>query len=232
MEFVSNEGKNVEIDLKGEIYLRHAIKTRFIKQGDSYIEIFKNYVSPIYEKGDIISSSEKIIALCQNRVVRRENIKIGFGAKFLSKFACRKNRGGYGVGMPINMQYAINKVGLHKVLLASLCSGITKLFGIKGVFYKIVGQEVTGLDGFYDGAWNEYKDIGIEIPENPDMVCDEIKDKLGISMMIVDSNDFGREILGKSYDIELSNQDLKELIRDNPAGQGQQQTPLILIRKK
>lgn len=232
MEFVSNDGKNVEIDLKGEIYLRHAIKTRFIKQGDSYIEIFKNYVSPIYEKGDIISSSEKIIALCQNRVVRREDIKISFWAKFLSKFACRKNRGGYGVGMPINMQYAINKAGLPKVLCASICSGITKLFGIKGIFYKIVGQEVTGLDGFYDGAWSEYKDIGIEIPENPDMVCDEIKDRLGISMMIVDSNDFGREILGKSYDIELSNQDLKELIRDNPAGQGQQQTPLILIRKK
>ena len=50
--------------------------------------------------------------------------------------------------------------------------------------------------------------------------------------MIVDSNDFGQEILGKSYDIELENQELKELIRDNPAGQGQQQTPLILIRKK
>lgn len=232
MEFVSNEGKNVEIDLKGEIYLRHAIKTRFIKQGDNYVEIFRKYVSPIYEKGDIISSSEKIIALCQNRVIRREDIYISVWAKFLSKFACRKNRGGYGVGMPINMQYAINKVGLPKVFFASICSGITKLFGIKGVFYKIVGQEVTGLDGFYDGAWKEYKDIGIEIPENPDMVCDEIKDTLGISMMIVDSNDFGQEILGKSYDIQLSNQDLKELIRDNPAGQGNQQTPLILIRKK
>jgi len=210
----------------------NAIKTEFIKQGDNYIEIFRKYVSPIYEKGDIISSSEKIIALCQNRVIKREDIKIGFWAKFLSKFACRKNRGGYGVGMPINMQYAINKAGLSKVLFASICSGITKIFGIKGVFYKIVGQEVTGLDGFYDGAWKEYKDIGIEIPENPDMVCDEIKDKLGISVMIVDSNDFGQEILGKSYDIELENQELKELIRDNPAGQGQQQTPLILIRKK
>ncbi len=232
MEFVSNEGKKVEIDLKGEIYLRHAIKTKFIEQGDNYIEIFRKYVSPIYKKGDIISSSEKIIALCQNRVVRREDIRIGFWAKFLSKFANRKNRGGYGVGMPINMQYAINKVGFPKVLLASICSGITKMFGIKGVFYKIVGQEVTGLDGFYDGAWNEYRDIGIEIPENPEMVCNEIKHELGISTMIVDSNDFGREILGKSYDIELSNKELKELIRDNPAGQGNQQTPLILIRKK
>lgn len=232
MEFIANEGKNVEIEVQGEKYLRHAIKTRFVNQGDSYIDLFKEYVSPIYEYGDIVSSSEKIIALCQNRVVKREDIKIGFWAKFLSKFACHKNRGGYGVGMTINMQYAINKVGLGKVLFASIIGGLTKLVGIKGMFYKIVGQEVAGLDGFYDGAWDEYKDIGIEIPDNPDRVCNEIKDKLGISMMIVDSNDFGREILGKSYDIDLPDSYLKELIRDNPAGQGKQQTPIILIRKK
>ncbi len=232
MDFIANEGKQVEIEVNGKIYLRHAIKTRFVQQGDDYIKLFEEYVSPIYEKGDIISSSEKIIALCQNRVVKRENLKIGFWAKFLSKFACQKNRGGYGVGMPINMQYAINKAGLIKVLFASIVSGITKLVGIKGVFYKIVGQEVTGLDGFYDGAWDEYRDIGIEIPENPTKVCNEIKEKLGISMMIVDSNDFGREILGKSDDIILSEEELKGLIKDNPAGQGKQQTPLILIRKK
>ncbi len=232
MDFIANEGKQVEIEVNGEVYLRHAIKTRFVQQGDDYIKLFEEYVSPIYEKGDIISSSEKIIALCQNRVVKRENLKIGFWAKFLSKFACQKNRGGYGVGMPINMQYAINKAGLLKVLFASIVSGITKLVGIKGVFYKIVGQEVTGLDGFYDGAWEEYRDIGIEIPENPIKVCNEIKEKLGISMMIVDSNDFGREILGKSDDITLSEEELKGLIKDNPAGQGKQQTPLILIRKK
>lgn len=232
MEFVSNSGKKVEIEVNGEIYLRHAIKTRFIKQGENYLKIFKEYVSPIYQEGDIISSSEKIIALCQNRVIRREDIKIGFWAKFLSKFACRKNRGGYGVGMAINMQYAINKVGILRVLFASIASGITKIFGIKGVFYKIVGQEVSGLDGFYDGAWNEYKDIGIEIPERPNHVCNEIKEKLGITCMIVDSNDFGREILGKSDDINYDDEFLKDLISDNPAGQGQQQTPIILIRKK
>lgn len=109
---------------------------------------------------------------------------------------------------------------------------MTKLFGIKGVFYKIVGREVSGLDGFYDGAWKEYKDIGIELPANPHLVCNEIKEKLGISCMIVDSNDFGQVILGKSDDISLSNKILKQIIRDNPAGQGRQTTPIILIRKK
>ncbi len=232
MEFVANEGKKVQIEVDGEIYLRHAIKTRFVKQGDDYMQLFREYVSPLYQEGDLVSSSEKIIALCQNRVVRRDDIKIGWLAKFLAKFASQQNRGGYGVGMPINMQYAMNKVGALRVLVASIASGITKLFGIKGVFYQIVGQEVAGLDGFYDGAWEQYRNIGIEIPENPNEVCNEIKEKLGISMMIVDSNDFGQEILGKSEDIVLDEAHLKQLIKDNPAGQGRQQTPLILIRKK
>lgn len=231
MEFIANEGKKVEIEVQGEKYLRHAIKTRFVNQGDSYIELFKEYVSPIYEYGDIVSSSEKIIALCQNRVVKREDIKIGFWAKLLSKFASHPTTG-VGVGETIKMQYAINTVGLFRVLWASIASAVTKLFGKKGVFYEIVGQDVSGLDGFYDHVWKEYGDIGIRLPEDPERVCNEIKEQLGISCMIVDANDLGQEVLGHSNDIELSNEDLKGLIKDNPSGQGKELTPLILIRKK
>lgn len=231
MEFYANEGKNVEIEVNGQTYLRHAIKTRFVKQGESYIDVFKEYVLPIYEEGDIISSSEKIIALCQNRIVKREEIKIGFWAKLLSKFASHPSTG-VGVGETIKMQYAINTVGLLKVLWASIASAVTKLFGKKGVFYEIVGQEVSGLDGFYDHVWKEYGDIGIKLPENPTGVCNDIKEQLGISCMIVDANDLGQEVLGYSDDITLSQEELKGLIKDNPSGQGKELTPLILIRKK
>lgn len=110
MDFFANNGKRVEIEVKGVIYLRHAIKTRFINVGESYIDVFKEYVLPIYEEGDIISSSEKIISLCQNRIIRRENMKIGFWAKLLSKFASHPKYEGIGVGESIKMQYAINKV--------------------------------------------------------------------------------------------------------------------------
>lgn len=137
-EFVSNEGKKLKIEVGKESYLRHAIKTHFIKHGENYIDIFKKYVSPIYKEGDIISISEKIISLCQNRIIRREEIKIGFWAKLLSKFAKHPKYEGIGVGESIKMQYAINKVGLLKVIIASFCSAMTKLIGIKGVFYKIV----------------------------------------------------------------------------------------------
>lgn len=134
---------------------------------------------------------------------KREDVKIGFWAKFLSKFASHPDTG-VGVGETIKMQYAIDQVGLLKVLWASIASAVTKLFGKKGVFYEIVGQEVSGLDGFYDHIWSEYRDIGIQMPENPTGVCNEIKEKLGINVMIVDANDLGQEILGKSDDIELS----------------------------
>lgn len=231
MEFVANEGKNVEIEVDGQVYLRHAIKTRFVNPGESYIDIFNEYVKPLYQEGDIVASSEKIIALCQNRIVRREEIKIGFWAKFLSKFASHPSTG-VGVGETIKMQYAIDTVGIWKVLWASLVSAVTKLFGKKGAFYEIVGIEVSGLDGFYDKVWKEYRDIGIKIPENPDKVCDEIKEKLGISCMIIDANDLGQEILGHSSDLTMDIDVLKGMIKDNPAGQGKQLTPLILIRKK
>ena len=60
----------------------------------------------------------------------------------------------------------------------------------------------------------------------------EIEQKLWISCIIVDSNDLGQEILGKSDVIFLTKEELKGLIKDNPAGQGQERTPMILIREK
>lgn len=231
MDFYANEGKNVEIQANGKTYMRHAIKTRFVKQGEDYIDVYKEYCLPLYQEGDIISTSEKIIALCQNRIVKRDEIKIGFWAKTLSKFASHPTTG-VGVGETIKMQYAIDTVGLPKVLWASVASAVTKLFGKKGVFYEIVGLEVSGLDGFYDKVWSEYRDIGIKVPSNPNGVCDEVKKKLGMSCMIVDANDLGQEILGHSSDLKMTDEELVALIKDNPSGQGKELTPFILIREK
>ncbi|MEE1076916.1 MAG: coenzyme F420-0:L-glutamate ligase [Acutalibacteraceae bacterium] len=231
MEFYANEGKKSSVEVNGQKYMRHSIKTHFVNQGEDYIEVFKKYVSPIYQEGDIVSISEKIIALCQNRVIKREELKIGFWAKLLSKFASHPDTG-YGVGETIKMQYAIHEAGLLKVLWASFASAVTKLFGKKGVFYEIVGEEVSGLDGFYDKVWDEYGDIGIKIPENPNGVCNEIKEKLGISCIIVDANDLGQELLGASDDLRagIPDAELIKFVKDNPSGQGKELTPIILIR--
>ncbi len=230
MEFKANEGKKVEIEVNDEKYLRHAIETHYVKIGESYIDIMEKYVKPIYEEGDIISISEKIIGLCQERVVYKKDVKVGPLAKFLSKFAMRSDAG-VGVDNPYKMQFAINICGRLKVIWAAIAGGFCKIFGKHGVFYEIVGPEISGLDGFYGEVFEDYADFGIRIPENPTRVCNEMYEKLGIKAMIVDANDFNVEILGKADSIELDEATLKALIKDNPAGQAKTLTPIILIRK-
>lgn len=186
---------------------------------------------PHYQEEDILSISEKIISLCQKRVVYKKDMKLSFLAKFLSKFAMSSDAG-IGVDCPYKMQFAINLCGRIKVIYAAILAGIGKIFHKKGVFYNIVGMEVTGLDGFYDKVFPEYGEFGIRIPENPNGVCNEIEEKLGITSMIVDANDLERVILGKADSIKKDDDFLEKLIEDNPAGQSKQLTPFILIRKQ
>lgn len=230
MELKANENKDVVIEVDGQKYNRYAIKTHYVKIGENYIDIIKKYVSPVYQEGDFISISEKIISLCQERVVYKKDVKVSGLAKFLSKFAMRTDAG-VGVDCPYKMQFAINICGRTKVIFAAIASGITKLFGVRGTFYKIVGQEVSGLDGFYNKVFEDYGEFGIRIPENSEKVCQEIYDQLGINAMVVDANDINVEIYGKNKELDKDTEFLRKVIKDNPAGQSKQLTPIILIRK-
>ena len=96
-----------------------------------------------------------------------------------------------------------------RVIWAAICAGFGKLFGKRGVFYEMVGQEVAGLDGFYDHCFDVYGEFGIRIPENSDGVCEEVYRETGIRMMIVDANDLAQELLGKCAAIQESEADLK-----------------------
>lgn len=230
MELGANENKNILREVNGKKFNRYAIKTHFVQIGENYIDIIEKYIKPIYKAGDFISISEKIISLCQKRVIYKKDMKVSFLAKFLSKFAMSSDAG-IGVDSPYKMQVAIDLCGRFKVIYAAILAGIGKIFRKKGIFYDIVGQEITGLDGFYGKVFPEYSEYGIRIPENSNEVCDEIYNKLGIKAMIVDANDFNVEILGKSNSLNYDDKTLAQIIKDNPAGQSKQLTPIILIRK-
>lgn len=225
----ANPDKRVEIDVQGRKYLRHAIKTHFITPNEDYIEIVQKYVSPLYQAGDVLSISEKVIALCQNRVLDQKDIKVSWWAKFLSRFV-KMTPAGESVGNPYKMQIAIDSAGLFLVLLGAAAAAVTRPFGIKGMFYRVVGHGVAGIDGFCTDAFDWYLTKGVLVPDKPTDVCNDICSKLGIHCMIVDANDLDVEILGYSTGIPYSKADLKALIRDNPAGQGSEQTPMVLIR--
>ncbi len=222
--------QNMIID--GIEYERFAVQTHFVERGESYIELIEHYIIPLYKDGDILSISEKIISMCQNNIIEKKDVQLGFWAKVLSKFAGSNN---YGIAMdePYKLQLAINLAGLPRIIFASICSAITKLFGKRGVFYKIAGHGIDGIDGFYMGSsFDVYHDIAILNPREPNKVCNEIYNKFKIPCMIVDANDLSIEIFGKCDALlKFEENYLKNIIRDNPAGQSDEKTPLILLRK-
>ena len=231
MELSTNENKALCRTVEGVTYERYAIKTRFVNIGDDYVDFMREFALPHMQEGDFLSISEKIIALCQKRIVYRKDIHPGFWAKLLCKFV-RVTPAGPGAGTPYKMQLIIMLCGLPRVLFAAFCSAVTKLFGKKGVFYKVCGHDVDGIDGLidYDISYKEYVDYGILNPENPNGVCNEIYDQLGIPCMIIDACDLSVSVLGKSRDMTLADNTLAEIMRDNPAGQDDQCTPIILVR--
>ena len=210
---------------------RLAIQTHFVQRGESYIELMRKYVAPLATEGDILCTSEKIIGMCQNNVVEMKDVPPGWWARNLSKFASR-SAAGIGMDEPHKLQLAINLAGLPRILFACVCHVVGRLFGKRGVFYKVAGHGIAGIDGFYShSSFDLYHTIAILNPRDPNGVCAELEGELGIPVYLVDANDLEREVLGRSPSAPYSDEVFLELIRDNPAGQSDELTPLILIRK-
>ena len=115
MQFQVNDSKNVTIQVGDRYFARNAIQTHFVQIGENYIDLVKRYVAPLYQEGDILSISEKIVALCQKRVVYKKDMRLSWLARFLSKFAMH-SEAGIGVDSPWKMQFAIDHCGALKVV--------------------------------------------------------------------------------------------------------------------
>lgn len=218
-------------EVDGHRLERYAVKTHFIERGEDYIEVLRQYVLPVYQEGDIVTLGEKVISMCQNNTVEMKDVRLGFWAKFLSRFATH-NQNGIGMDEPYKLQLAINMKGLPLILWACFAGAVCRLFGKRGVFYEIVGQDVAGIDGFYShSAFETYHTLAVLNPKEPDKVCAEIEETLGIQCVVVDANDIAIEILGCSPALkDLPEGFLSEMIRDNPAGQDDEMTPFVIVR--
>lgn len=246
-EFEANADKKIEIDVNGSEYLRYPVKTELFEKGDNFAEKLARSVADYrkkllekYSKHEnkkwIAIVSEKIVAISQGRSYFIWDINPSWWAKTLSKFV-KRTPYGIGLGSPWTMQLAIQEVGLPRVLFASLISIVTKPFGTSGIFYKIVGRTVASIDGPTEYSLypsNVSAKLGpVEPTKAAQNIRKEIKEKLGKKhtenfegVVIIDANDLGRDILGNAS--ELSDETVAQIMRDNPMGQGSEQTPLVV----
>ena len=218
------EGRN------GKKYDRYAIQTHFVEVGESQAELVRKYVLPISRPGDMLAFGAKVMAMCTKNVRTREQVKPGFFANLMWRFA-GINTTGVGMHEPYKLQLVIDMVGLPRVLLAAFVSAVTRPFGIRGLFYKICGQGVGGIDGFYfRSSFDRYKQLALINPPNPVELCDALVKETGIDVVLMDANDIEQNQLGKCNGFPLTDDEIQDALRDNPFGQGDELTPLILIR--
>lgn len=214
----------------GRRYSRYAIQTHFIERGEDQAALVERYVKPLWKPGDLLSFGAKVMAMCVESVKTREEVKPGFWANFLWRFA-GINHTGVGMHEPYKLQLVIDMCGLPRVLLAAFLSAVTRPFGVHGLFYKVCGKGVGGIDGFYfRSSFEIYKNLALINPDNPDELCDGLEKATGIPVVLMDANDLQRDQLGKSKGCPLTDEEIQDAMRDNPSGQGDELTPFILIR--
>ena len=224
-----NEGKKFERKVGDDSYKRFPIRTHIITKDDDIIEVVKKYAKPYLEKNDLLFISERVVAITQGRAFPIKDIKLSRLAKFLARFV-HKSPYGIGLGSPWTMELAIQEAGVARILLAAFIAAITKPFGLKGIFYHVVGKNINAIDGPCDYTlppYNEYAKLG---PKNPEKVAKEIAAHIGNEVVIIDANDLGVAVLGKSSH-HISDAFCKEVFKDNPLGQSREQTPLCIVRK-
>lgn len=229
--FKSNPDKKLVIEYNGERYLRIPVKTHIITDADKITDVVHKYASPIAKEGDVIFISEKIVACTQKRAIKLTDIKPRKLATFLSRYVVKTNYG-IGLAMPETMEMAIRECGTARILFAAAVSAVTKLFGLKGWFYRVAGERARAIDGpceFTIPPYNEYVVLG---PLKPAKVAKEISERMGgIPVCIVDANDIGCNALGCSHPKQYPKEFFTNVLRDNPLGQDNEQTPIGIIRK-
>ena len=229
IDLAPNPGKKLVITVDGVRWARYPVRTHLVTEKDDLEDVLRRYAVPHLQPGDLLFLSERLVATMQGRAYPIDEIEPSPLANFLVK-RVYKNPYGIGIGSPWTMELAIREAGVPRILLASAVAAVTKPFGIRGMFYKVAGQTVASIDGPADYVippYNRYAKLG---PKNPRAEAERAKAVTGCDTVIVDANDLGVAVLGRSSK-SLRDPVLRAIFKDNPLGQTGQQTPIGIVRR-
>lgn len=217
----------VEVD--GMLYRRHLVKTHFVQPGENWAEILRQYANELLREGMIITISETAVAASQGRAIQISKIKPCLLARILWRFV-RKVPYGVGLRSPYTMEMAIRECGAIRVLIAAMIGGPLRFLGIRGAFYRVAGKQAAMIDAA--GTSPLYPNSVVLGPREPDKTAEQISRALnGLPVAIVDVNDIGGSwVVGASSNIcPALRKTIEAILKDNPAGQGSELTPIVII---
>ncbi|WAL62074.1 F420-0:Gamma-glutamyl ligase [Thermocoleostomius sinensis A174] len=201
------------------------IRTHLLTHLDDPVEIVKRYVLPHAQAGDVITIGETPVALMQGRFRHPTDVRPGWLARRLCYYFMPTSS----LATACGMQTLIDIVGPWRVLSAFLLGALAKKFlGKPGLFYVLAGEQARLIDDV-TGTLPPYDQFIVLGPENPQQVVNQIYQATGLGAAIVDVNDLKAvKILAATPEISLKS--LEQALVTNPAGNADEQTPLVLIR--
>lgn len=216
------------IAIEGRTYERLAVRTRMVSFNDDLDTLVREYAAPLAKPGDWIALSEKVVSVCQNNVRHISTVKVHWLARLIVK-GVKKYPEDIAWEHPAKMQAAIDMAGYPRMLAALVFGGLTRLVGMHGVFWRIAGR-VSEIDGFNPRAMYPYTEYAILPPRDPDGVGQRIHDLLGIPTSIIDGNNIDVKIISLSRGVPVDARLARLILLDNPMGQDEELTPIILVR--
>lgn len=199
------------------------IRTRLVGPGDDIGALVAAAVGGIARPDDVIVIAETAVAIAQRRFVAAEYVRPSRLAYALARRAGALAT----VNQPESLQLVIDEVGMRRVVLAAVAHVLGRLRGKRGVFYERLGEAIAAIDG-YTGTLPPYERAIVFGPADPDGVCAELTARLGYGFAVVDANDLRRaKALGISPGLVRANVECALLA--NPHGNGDEQTPLVVL---
>ncbi len=207
------------------------IKTPLIREGDNLYEIVDKYTKDIRKEGDIITVSSCVAAMCEERSVTVDTIFPSKLAVILSHFVSHKDvpfGGAAPLANPAAMEIAIRESGVARIIFAAFAGAVGRLLGKSGWFYKTAGAQAALIDD-PPAAMPPFDYAVIPGPKDSFAVSEKIKKITGCEAAIIDANDLGNAwAVGYSSGVDKAK--LEAALSDNPAGNEDQQTPIVIVR--
>lgn len=202
------------------------VPTHLLTPLDSTVDIVKHYVKPCAKPGDIVTIGETPVAVMQGRLRHPNTVKPGWLAKRLCYYFMPTSS----LATACGMQTLIDVSGPWQVAWAFLIGAIAKIGGKPGMFYQLAGEQARLIDDV-TGTLPPFDQFIVLGPEHSQQLVDQIYQETGLKAAIVDVNDLKAvKILAATANTDLPL--LTQALIDNPAGNADEQTPVVLIRPK
>ncbi len=208
------------------------VPTRVLTEADDPVQVMKEYV-PNPAADDIATISSCVVAIMEGRMLMEGVVNPGFWSRLLARFVDQTDKpfaGTVPMANPLSMQVLIEEIGTPRLIVAAIAGAVGKLLGKKGWFYVVAGDDSDQIDDVL-GCLPPYDYYSIMGPKNSPRLARKMAQALGCEAAIVDACDIGAvRAVGYSKGVDAAW--LERAMVSNPAGNQEQQTPIVVIQSK